>query len=234
MKDKDNDNIMSELQDIINKETKKLTPTNSKEEGLRIFNNLMEAFDNDMSSKTGELWIISHLDEEEMEEARARVSDDQIIDNGQTREENKGAQGGKVEMITDAVPHKDMVGFLGDLETALVLSQWKEPAGLIARTIRKGERIQAMCLGNVLIFQKVLITGDKVTKVWNTNKEEAPTRDDFGNSYDFNFLRNTYLHLMRPVMLKTESPTMYDEVMDMVKKNIKAKMEEGGGDDDDE
>jgi hypothetical protein len=86
-----------------------------------------------------------------------------------------------------------------------VLSQWKEPAGIIARVKRKGERLQAMALGQILVFQKELATGDKVTKSWDTNKDEAPERDEFANGYEYKFLKNTYLHLTSPVMLKDKA-----------------------------
>jgi hypothetical protein len=109
-----------------------------------------------------------------------------------------------------------------------VLSQWKEPAGVIARVKRNGERLQAMALGQILVFQKELATGDKITKSWDTSKDTAPERDEFANGYEYKFLKNTYLHLMTPLMLKEQSPTGYELVLDMIKTRIAKDIESGG------
>lgn len=217
MEDKD---IMAELQEIVEKESKRINePTDAMSEGLAIFNNLITAFDNDLPDADTQLFIISHLSPEQVKQAReADIA--KLVPNGLSEAENKGADGGKVEMVTDAIPVDEMLSFLGDLESALVLSQWKEPAGLIARVKRKGERLQAMVLGQVLVFQKELATGDKITKSWNTRTDEAPERDEFANGYEYKFLKNTYTHLMTPLMLKEQSPTGYELVLDMIKTRI--------------
>lgn len=222
MEDKD---IMAELQEIVDKENKRINePTDAMSEGLAIFNNLITAFDNDLPDADTQLFIISHLSPEQVKQAReADIA--KLVPNGLSEAENKGADGGKVEMVTDAIPVDEMLSFLGDLESALVLSQWKEPAGLIARVKRKGERLQAMVLGQVLVFQKELATGDKITKSWNTRTDEAPERDEFANGYEYKFLKNTYTHLMTPLMLKEQSPTGYELVLDMIKTRITKDME---------
>lgn len=222
MEDKD---IMAELQAIVEKESERINrPTDAMSEGLAIFNNLITAFDNDLPDADTQLFIISHLSPEQIKQAR---KDDiaKLVPNGLSEAENKGADGGKVEMVTDAIPVDEMLSFLGDFESALVLSQWKEPAGLIARVRRKGERLQAMVLGQVLVFQKQLATGDKITKSWNTSKDIAPERDEFANGYEYKFLKNTYTHLMTPLMLKEQSPTGYELVLDMIKTRIAKDME---------
>ena len=217
MEDKD---IMAELQEIVDKESKRIKkPTDGLSEGLAIFNNLMTAFDKDMPDSDTQLFIISPLSPEQVKQAR-KEHIAKLVPNGLSEADNKGADGGKVEMITDAIPADEMLSFLGDFESALVLSQWKEPAGIIARVKRKGERLQAMALGQVLVFQKELATGDKVTKSWDTNKDEAPERDEFANGYEYKFLKNTYLHLTSPIMLKAQSPIGYELVLDMIKTRI--------------
>jgi hypothetical protein len=223
MEDKD---IMAELQEIVDKESKRInTPTDAMSEGLAIFNNLITAFDNDLSDSDTQLFIVSPLSPKE---AKIAIDNNEgkLVSNGQSREDNEGAKGGKVQMITDAIPADEMLNFLGDFESALVLSQWKEPAGIIARVKRKGERIQAMALGNILVFQKQLATGDKITKSWDTSKDKAPERDEFANGYEYKFLKNTYTHLMTPLMLKEQSPTGYELVLDMIKTRIARDMEE--------
>jgi hypothetical protein len=223
MEDKD---IMAELQEIVDKESKRInTPTDAMSEGLAIFNNLITAFDNDLSDSDTQLFIVSPLSPKE---AKIAIDNNEgkLVSNGQSREDNEGAKGGKVQMITDAIPADEMLNFLGDFESALVLSQWKEPAGIIARVKRKGERIQAMALGNILVFQKQLATGDKITKSWDTSKDKAPERDEFANGYEYKFLKNTYTHLMTPLMLKEQSPTGYELVLDMIKTRIAKDMEE--------
>ena len=197
MEDKD---IMAELQEIVDKEGKRINkPTDAMSEGLAIFNNLMTAFDKDMPDSDTQLFIVSPLSPEQVKQAR---KDDiaKLVPNGLSEKDNKGADGGKVEMVTDSIPADEMLSFLGDFESALVLSQWKQPAGVIARVKRNGERLQAMALGQVLVFQKELATGDKITKCWNTDKDEAPERDEFANGYEFKFLKNTYTHLMHSVI----------------------------------
>lgn len=227
MEDKD---IMAELQEIVDKESNRINkPTDAMSEGLAIFNNLITAFDKDLPEADTQLFIISHLTPEQVQQAReADIA--KLVPNGLSEAENKGADGGKVEMITDSIPVDEMLGFLGDLESALVLSQWKEPAGIIARVKRKGERLQAMALGQVLVFQKQLATGDKITKSWNTRTDEAPERDEFANGYEYKFLKNTYTHLMTPVMLKEQSPTGYELVLDMIKTRIARDIESDGDD----
>lgn len=227
MEDKD---IMAELQEIVNKESNRINkPTDAMSEGLAIFNNLITAFDKDLPEADTQLFIISHLTPEQVQQAReADIA--KLVPNGLSEAENKGADGGKVEMITDSIPVDEMLGFLGDLESALVLSQWKEPAGIIARVKRKGERLQAMALGQVLVFQKQLATGDKITKSWNTRTDEAPERDEFANGYEYKFLKNTYTHLMTPVMIKEQSPTGYELVLDMIKTRIARDIESDGDD----
>ena len=217
MEDKD---IMAELQEIVDKESKRIKkPTDGLSEGLAIFNNLMTAFDKDMPDSDTQLFIISPLSPEQIKQAR-KENIGKLVPNGLSEKDNKGADGGKVEMITDAIPADEMLSFLGDFESALVLSQWKEPAGIIARVKRKGERLQAMALGQILVFQKELATGDKVTKSWDTSKDLAPERDEFANGYEYKFLKNTYTHLMTPVMLKEQSPAGYELVLDMIKTRI--------------
>ena len=217
MKDKD---IMAELQAIVDKESERINkPTDAMSEGLAIFNNLMTAFDKDMPDSDTQLFIISHLSPEQIKQAR-KDHIAKLVPNGLSEKDNKNAEGGKVEMITDAIPADEMLSFLGDFESALVLSQWKEPAGIIARVKRKGERLQAMALGQVLVFQKELATGDKITKSWDTSKDLAPTRDEFASGYEYKFLKNTYTHLMTPVMLKEQSPTGYELVLEMIKTRI--------------
>ena len=217
MEDKD---IMAELQEIVDKESKRIKkPTDGLSEGLAIFNNLMTAFDKDMPDSDTQLFIISPLSPEQIKQAR-KENIGKLVPNGLSEKDNKGADGGKVEMITDAIPADEMLSFLGDFESALVLSQWKEPAGVIARVKRNGERLQAMALGQVLVFQKELATGDKVTKSWDTSKDLAPERDEFANGYEYKFLKNTYTHLMTPVMLKEQSPAGYELVLDMIKTRI--------------
>ena len=222
MNDKD---IMAELQEIVDKESERIKkPKDALSEGLAIFNNLMTAFDKDLPDSDTQLAIISHLSPEQVKQAR-KENKAKLVANGLSEKENKGADGGKVEMITDSIPIDEMLSFLGDFESALVLSQWKEPAGLIARVKRKGERLQAMALGQILVFQKELATGDKITKCWNTDKDEAPERDEFANGYEFKFLKNTYTHLMSPLMLKAQSPIGYELVLDMIKTRIAKDME---------
>ena len=217
MEDKD---IMAELQEIVDKESKRIKkPTDAISEGLAIFNNLMTAFDKDMPDSDTQLFIISPLSPEQIKQAR-KEHIAKLVPNGLSEKDNKGADGGKVEMITDSIPADEMLSFLGDFESALVLSQWKEPAGVIARVKRKGERLQAMALGQILVFQKELATGDKVTKSWDTSKDLAPERDEFANGYEYKFLKNTYTHLMTPVMLKEQSPAGYELVLDMIKTRI--------------
>ena len=227
MEDKD---IMAELQAIVDKESERINkPTDAMSEGLAIFNNLITAFDKDLPEADTQLFIISHLTPEQVQQAReADIA--KLVPNGLSEAENKGADGGKVEMITDSIPVDEMLSFLGDFEAALVLSQWKNPAGLITRVKRKGERLQAMVLGQVLVFQKQLATGDKITKSWDTNADKAPERDEFANGYEYKFLKNTYTHLMTPVMLKEQSPTGYELVLDMVKKRIARAIESDGDD----
>lgn len=222
MEDKD---IMAELQEIVDKESNRINkPTDAMSEGLAIFNNLITAFDKDLPEADTQLFIISHLTPEQVQQAReADIA--KLVPNGLSEAENKGADGGKVEMVTDAIPVDEMLNFLGDFESALVLSQWKKPAGLIARVKRKGERLQAMVLGQVLVFQKQLATGDKITKSWDTNSDKAPERDEFANGYEYKFLKNTYTHLMTPLMLKEQSPTGYELVLDMIKTRIAKDME---------
>ena len=227
MEDKD---IMAELQEIVDKESKRINrPTDAMSEGLAIFNNLINAFDKDMPDSDTQMFVISHLSPDEIKEA-SKDSKAKLVPNGLSREENKGADGGRVEMVSDSIPADEMLSFLGDFEAALVLSQWKQPAGTITRIKRKGERIQVMALGQVLVFQKQLATGDKITKSWNTETDDAPERDEFTNGYDFKFLKATYTHLMTPMMLKMQSPTGYELVLDMVKRRI-AKAIESDGDD---
>ena len=217
MEDKD---IMAELQEIVDKESKRIKkPTDGLSEGLAIFNNLMTAFDKDMPDSDTQLFIISPLSPEQIKQAR-KENIGKLVPNGLSEKDNKGADGGKVEMITDSIPADEMLSFLGDFESALVLSQWKEPAGIIARVKRNGERLQAMALGQILVFQKELATGDKVTKSWDTSKDLAPERDEFANGYEYKFLKNTYTHLMTPVMLKEQSPAGYELVLDMIKTRI--------------
>ena len=211
---------MAELQEIVDKESKRIKkPTDGLSEGLAIFNNLMTAFDKDMPDSDTQLFIISPLSPEQIKQAR-KENIGKLVPNGLSEKDNKGADGGKVEMITDSIPADEMLSFLGDFESALVLSQWKEPAGIIARVKRKGERLQAMALGQILVFQKELATGDKVTKSWDTSKDLAPERDEFANGYEYKFLKNTYTHLMTPVMLKEQSPAGYELVLDMIKTRI--------------
>lgn len=227
MEDKD---IMAELQEIVDKESKRINrPTDAMSEGLAIFNNLITAFDKDMPDSDTQMFVISHLSPDEIKEA-SKDSKAKLVPNGLSREENKGADGGKVEMVSDSIPADEMLSFLGDFEAALVLSQWKQPAGIITRIKRKGERIQVMALGQVLVFQKQLATGDKITKSWNTETDDAPERDEFTNGYDFKFLKATYTHLMTPVMLKAQSPTGYELVLDMVKRRIARTIESDGDD----
>jgi hypothetical protein len=227
MEDKD---IMAELQEIVDKESKRINrPTDAMSEGLAIFNNLITAFDKDLPDADAQLFIISHLSPEQVQQAR-KADIAKLVPNGLSEAENKGADGGKVEMVSDSIPVDEMLSFLGDFEAALVLSQWKNPAGIIARVKRKGERLQAMVLGQVLVFQKQLATGDKITKSWNTNTDEAPERDEFANGYEYKFFKNTYTHLMTPLMLKEQSPTGYELVLDMVKKRIARAIESDGDD----
>jgi hypothetical protein len=222
MEDKD---IMAELQAIVDKESERINkPTDAMSEGLAIFDNLMTAFDKDMPDSDTQLFIISHLSPEQIKQAR-KDHIAKLVPNGLSEADNKDADGGKVVMITDAIPADEMLSFLGDFESALVLSQWKEPAGIIARVKRKGERLQAMALGQVLVFQKQLATGDKITKSWDTSKDLAPTRDEFANAYEYKFLKNTYTHLMTPLMLKEQSPTGYELVLEMIKTRIAKDME---------
>ena len=225
MEDKD---IMAELQAIVDKESERINkPKDAMSEGLAIFNNLITAFDKDMPDSDSQLFIVSPLTPKQVKQAR-KENIAQLVSNGLSEEDNKGADGGKVEMITDSIPADEMLGFLGDLESALVLSQWKEPAGVIARVKRNGERLQAMALGQILVFQKELATGDKITKSWDTSKDTAPERDEFANGYEYKFLKNTYLHLMTPLMLKEQSPTGYELVLDMIKTRIAKDIESGG------
>lgn len=227
MEDKD---IMAELQEIVDKESKRINrPTDAMSEGLAIFNNLITAFDKDLPDADAQLFIISHLSPEQVQQAR-KADIAKLVPNGLSEAENKGADGGKVEMVSDSIPVDEMLSFLGDFEAALVLSQWKNPAGLITRVKRKGERLQAMVLGQVLVFQKQLATGDKITKSWDTNSDKAPERDEFANGYEYKFLKNTYTHLMTPLMLKEQSPTGYELVLDMVKKRIARAIESDGDD----
>lgn len=227
MEDKD---IMAELQEIVDKESKRINrPTDAMSEGLAIFNNLINAFDKDMPDSDTQMFVISHLSPEEVQQAR-KADIAKLVPNGLSEAENKGADGGKVEMVSDSIPADEMLSFLGDFEAALVLSQWKQPAGIITRIKRKGERIQVMALGQVLVFQKQLATGDKITKSWNTETDDAPERDEFTNGYDFKFLKATYTHLMTPMMLKAQSPTGYELVLDMVKRRIARAIESDGDD----
>ncbi len=227
MEDKD---IMAELQAIVDKENERINkPTDAMSEGLAIFNNLITAFDNDLPDSDAQLFIISHLSPDQVKKAR-KEGNAKLVPNGLSESENKGADGGKVEMITDSIPVNEMLSFLGDLESALVLSQWKDPAGIIARVKRNGERLQAMALGQVLVFQKQLATGDKITKSWDTQNDQAPERGEFANGYDYKFLKATYTHLMTPVMLRQQSPIGYELVLDMIKTRIAKDIESDGDD----
>ena len=121
MEDKD---IMAELQAIVDKESERINkPSDAMSEGLAIFNNLMTAFDKDLPDSDSHLFIVSPLTPKQVKQAR-KENIAQLVSNGLSEEDNKGADGGKVEMITDSIPADEMLGFLGDLESALVLSQW--------------------------------------------------------------------------------------------------------------
>lgn len=239
MEDNDKE-LMAELQEIADKEGNRIKPTDAISEGLLIFNNLITEFDKDLGELKSQLFIITRISAKQVRKA-LKNNKGKRIDNGQSTEDNKNADGGRVEMITDSVPADEMPDFLGDLESALVLSQWKEPQGILARAKYKGEHIQAMALGQILIFQKQLATGDKVTKAWNTQEDEAPERKDFNSTYEYKFLKNTFLHLASPKMLKSESPTSYEAVLDMIKTRLAKEIEDKNspilgvmGDDDEE
>ena len=227
MEDKD---IMAEVENLINEESKRIAePTDAQSEGLVIFKNLIKEMDKDNPLKETQFYTIQVVDTEDAQEA-IESGNGQLISNGRSDTLDKeNYQAGKVSLITDDIPLSKFPKFLGDLKTALVLSQWKEPAGLVARAKRNGYSVQAMVLGNILVFQKILPTGDKITKSWDTNTDEAPEPDQFDNKWDFKFLRNTYTHLAQPLMLKAQSPVMYDQIMDMVKEDIAEDIKDGKG-----
>ena len=220
MENQDNE-LMAELENIIAIESKRIAePTDAQSEGLAIFKNLITAMEQDNPLVGTQVYSIRAVEPDEAKQALAEGAG-RLVSNGFSKEENETAShAGRVELIADSVPVSKIRQFLGDLETALVLSQWKEPQGLLARAKRKGELVQAMALGNILIFQKVLASGDTITKSWDTNEEIAPEPDEFDNKWDFEFLKNTYTHLTLPNMLKAQSPIMYEHILDMLKKNI--------------
>jgi hypothetical protein len=227
MEDKD---IMAEVENLINEESKRIAePTDAQSEGLVIFKNLIKEMDKDNPLKETQFYTIQVVDTEDAQEA-IESGDGHLVSNGRSDTLDKeNYQAGKVSLITDDIPLSKFPKFLGDLKTALVLSQWKEPAGLVARAKRNDYSVQAMVLGNILVFQKILPTGDKITKSWDTNTDEAPEPDQFDNKWDYKFLRNTYMHLSQPLMLKAQSPVMYDQIMDMVKEDIAEDIKEGKG-----
>ena len=110
MEDKD---IMAELQEIVDKESKRINrPTDAMSEGLAIFNNLINAFDKDLPDADTQVFIISHLSPEEVQQAR-KADIAKLVPNGLSEAENKGADGGKVEMVSDSIPVDEMLSFLG-------------------------------------------------------------------------------------------------------------------------
>lgn len=221
--DNQDNELMAELQDIIAKENERISkPTDAMSEGVAILNNLIAEADKDMPLVETQLFAIQVINKEQAQEA-IDSGRGKLVDNGfgSDTPDVEVISAGKVELIADTVPVKSIRRYLADLESALVLSQWKEPAGILVRAKRKGETIQVMALGNVLIYKKVMASGDTITKTWDSHKEnQEPDRSQFDNKWDYEFVRNTYLHLTLPLMLKAQSPIMYEHILDMLKRNI--------------
>jgi hypothetical protein len=68
----------------------------------------MTAFDKDMPDSDTQLFIISPLSPEQIKQAR-KENIGKLVPNGLSEKDNKGADGGKVEMITDSIPADEML-----------------------------------------------------------------------------------------------------------------------------
>lgn len=221
-----NKDLMAELQAITDKEATRLESKEAKEQ-TAVFDGLLKAFDTDRANTEAILAVINIVSRDQAltelgkEGAKRILRDDVDMD-------DPDLMGGRVTIVTETLKAEQFMNMLKDFETSIVLSAWRKPTGLVSRVIIDNSVLQVMAFADKLSYRKTLPSGDSVTKHWNVIVDESPEREHFDTDYEYDLVKQTYIHLTQPMMFKSESPLMYAETSAMILRRISKEINEGG------
>jgi hypothetical protein len=233
--------LMDQLKGIIDNAGEDLA-NKTVEEATHIFSVLCTQFDehipDDVEAVLMGMTEVSDPDEVSEARERAKTGDraimSQFLDNGLDTE---GARAMKLQAIVQGIDGEMMLDLLQDTETAMLLSAWLEPEGLVARVRRPDGVLQVMTTAGSVQFIKTLPTGDRIVKFWGHDrnpdgKHVYPMRDDFANDYEYELCRGTYKYLAMPLELKKDSQDAYDTLLNAISEKLQRQVQRDNDDDE--
>ena len=231
--------LMAQLEGIINNAGEDIA-NKTVEEATHIFSVLCNQFDTDIPDEVEAVLLglteVSDPDEVAEAKERAKTGDrsvmSQFLDNGLDTE---GARAMKLQAIVQGIDGEMMLDLLQDTETAMLLSAWLEPEGLVARVRRPDGLLQVMVTAGSVQFIKTLPTGDRITRFWGHDrkpdgKHVYPERDDFANDYEYELCRGTYKYLAMPLELKKDSQDAYDTLLNAISEKLQRQVRKDNDD----
>lgn len=225
MEDNDKD-LMAELQAITDKASKRMESRESKEQ-VAVFDGMLKAFDTDRANTEAILAVINIVSKEQaLEELKSPSARSILRDD--VDQNDPDLMGGRVTIVTEKLKAEQFMTMLKSFETSLVLAAWRKPTGLITRVMIDNSVLQVMAFSDKLSYRKSLPSGDSVTKHWDIATDDSPEREHFDTDYEFDLVKQTYMHLSRPLMFKAESPIMYAETTSMILERISKEINNGG------
>ena len=234
--------LMAQLEGIINNAHEDLVDK-TVQEATHIFSELCKQFDTDIPDSVEAilLGLTEVTDAEEIDEAKERAKNHDKAVMSQFLEEgldDPEARAMKLQSIVHQVDGERMLDLLQDTDTAMLLSAWLEPQGLITRVRRPDGLLQVMVTSGSVQFIKTLPTGDRIVKFWGAERKENgktvyPERSDFANDYEYELCRGTYKYLAMPLELKSKSQEAYDTLLNSISEALQRQMKKEFGDDED-
>ena len=232
--------LMANLESIMNNAGEDLLDK-TVQEATHIFSQLCNQFDQDIPNDVEAvlLGMVQVTDPDEEKEARDRARADdraitsQFLENGVDDPESRAM---RLQSIVTSLDAEMLLDLLQDTETAMLLSAWLEPEGLITRVRRPDGLLQVMTTQGSVQFIKTLPTGDRIVRFWGDKREGGkavyPMRDDFANDYEYELCRGTYKYLAMPLELKKDSQAAYDTMLNAISEKLQRQVQRDGDDDE--
>jgi hypothetical protein len=235
--------LMAQLEGIMNNAGEDLMDKTVKE-ATHIFSELCNQFDRDIPDDVEAILMgmVQVTDPDEEKEARQRARDadraimSQYLENGVDDPESRAM---RLQSIVTSLDAESILDLLQDTETAMLLSAWLEPEGLITRVRRPDGLLQVMTTAGSVQFIKTLPTGDRIVRFWGHERKENgrakyPERDDFANEYEYELCRGTYKYLAMPLELKKDSEAAYDTMLNAISEKLQRQVRKDNDDTDQE
>ena len=232
--------LMAQLEGIINNAQEDIMEK-TVQEATHIFSALCKRFDQDIPDDVEAVLLgmvqVTDPDEEATAREHARTGHkaimSQFLENGVDDPESRAM---KLQSIVTSLDAEMLLDLLQDTETAMLLSAWLEPEGLVARVRRPDGLLQVMVTAGSVQFIKTLPTGDRIVKFWGDKRKDSkavyPERSDFANDYEYELCRGTYKYLAMPLELKKDSQAAYDTMLNAISEKLQRQVQRDGDDEE--